>query len=55
MDRPEYIDERLRGERECFYCLDGHVFIGSITNDGEEVFDAIRCRKCGGTGVIADE
>ena len=37
-------------ERNCFYCLSGWVFLGSLDHDGEEVFDAIRCRKCGGTG-----
>jgi hypothetical protein len=36
--------------RECFYCLSGWVFLGSLDHDGEEVFDAIRCRRCGGTG-----
>ena len=39
-------------ERECFYCLSGWVFLGSIDHDGEEVFDAVRCRRCGGTGRI---
>jgi hypothetical protein len=38
--------------RECFYCLSGWVFMGSLDHDGEEVFDAVRCRKCGGTGRI---
>jgi hypothetical protein len=28
------------------------VFLGSIDHDGEEVFDAIRCRRCGGTGLM---
>ena len=36
----------------CFYCLEGWVFLGSLGYDGEEVFDAVRCRKCGGTGQI---
>ena len=39
-------------ERDCFYCLSGWVFMGSIDHDGEEVFDAVRCRRCGGTGRI---
>ena len=45
-------DEEQEGseERNCFYCLSGWVFLGSLDHDGEEVFDAIRCRKCGGTG-----
>jgi hypothetical protein len=41
-------------DRDCgsFYCLSGWVFLGSIDYDGEEVFDAFRCRKCGGTGRV---
>ena len=39
-------------ERKCFYCLEGWVFLGSLDHDGEEVIDAIRCRRCGGTGRI---
>jgi hypothetical protein len=39
-------------ERHCFYCLEGWVFIGSLDHDGEEVYEAVRCRKCGGTGVV---
>jgi hypothetical protein len=26
------------------------VFLGSLDHDGQEVFDAVRCRRCGGTG-----
>ena len=37
-------------ERECFYCLSGWVFLGPLDHDGEEIFDAVRCRMCGGTG-----
>jgi hypothetical protein len=37
-------------ERDCFHCLEGWVFLGSLDHDGEEVFDAVRCRKCGDTG-----
>jgi hypothetical protein len=37
-------------ERNCFYCLEGWVFLGSLDHDGEEFFDAVRCRRCGGTG-----
>ena len=40
-------------ERNCFYCLSGWVFLGSLDHDGEEVFDAVRCRKCGGTGEMS--
>ena len=39
-------------ERECFWCISGWVFLGSLDHDGAEVFDAIRCRECGGTGRI---
>ena len=38
--------------RSCFYCLSGWVFLGSLDHDGEEVIDAIRCRRCCGTGRI---
>ena len=41
---PEY--ER----RNCFYCLEGWVFLGSLDHDGEEVVESVRCRRCGGTG-----
>jgi hypothetical protein len=40
------------GERNCFYCLEGWVFLGSLDHDGEEVVEAIRCRKCKGTARI---
>ena len=36
-------------ERNCFYCLSGWVFLGSIGHGGEEVNEAIRCRRCKGT------
>ncbi len=36
--------------RDCFYCLLGWVFLGSLDHDGEEVVEAIRCKRCGGTG-----
>ncbi len=42
-------------ERNCFYCLGGRVFIGSLDHDGEEVFDAFRCRRCNGTGTLDSE
>jgi hypothetical protein len=46
-------DQESREERRnCFYCLSGWVFLGSLDHDGEEVIDAIRCRRCGGTGRI---
>jgi hypothetical protein len=40
-------------ERNCFYCLVGWVFLGSIGHDGEEVVESIRCRRCKGTGWIS--
>jgi hypothetical protein len=45
-------DHKGREERGCFYCLEGWVFLGSLDHDGEEIVEAIRCRKCGGTGKI---
>ena len=38
--------------RSCFYCLSGWVFLGSIGHDGEEIVEAIRCRRCKGTARI---
>jgi len=38
--------------RSCFYCLEGWVFLGSLDHGGEEIVEAIRCRHCGGTGLI---
>ena len=43
-----------QAELGCFFCLEGWVFLGSIDHDGWEVFEAIRCRRCGGTGRIGD-
>jgi hypothetical protein len=43
-----------QAERGCFFCLDGWVFLSSIDHDGWEVFEAIRCRRCDGTGRIED-
>jgi hypothetical protein len=40
-------------EYHCFYCLEGWVFLGSLDHDGEEIVEAIRCRRCGGTGRIS--
>jgi hypothetical protein len=39
-------------DRNCFYCLEGWVFLGSIGHDGEEVYEAIHCRRCRGTGRL---
>jgi hypothetical protein len=30
----------------------GWAFLGSLDHDGEEIVEAIRCRKCGGMGRI---
>ncbi len=38
----------------CPYCLEGWVFLGSIGHDGEEVIEAIRCRRCKGTGSLVE-
>ena len=51
-------DEELESSEErrsCFYCLEGWVFLGSLDHDGEEVVEAIRCKRCNGTGRIAAE
>jgi hypothetical protein len=41
-----------REERNCFYCLEGWVILGSISHEGEEMVEAIRCRRCKGTARI---
>ncbi len=41
-------------ERGCLFCLEGWVFLGSVDHDGGEIFEAIRCRRCSGTGRIQD-
>ncbi len=43
-------EHEVSEERNCFYCLEGWVFLGTLDHDGDEVIDAIRCRRCGGTG-----
>jgi hypothetical protein len=40
-------------QKSCFYCLEGWVFLGSLDHDGEEVVEAIRCRRCKGSGQIS--
>jgi hypothetical protein len=45
-------DDAQDKECECFYCLSGWVFMGSLDHDGKEVFDAFRCRRCNGTGRV---
>ena len=51
---PSPADHENQGseERDCFYCLEGWVFLGSLNHDGEEIIEAIRCRKCGGVGRL---
>ena len=44
--------QRSNRERDCFYCLEGWVFLGSLDHDGEEVIESVRCRRCGGTGRL---
>ena len=46
-------DLKGREETSCLYCLEGWVFLGSIGHDGEEVSEAIRCRRCKGAGRIS--
>jgi len=48
-DRNQYRDSAQQ-ERHCFCCLEGWVFIGSRDHDGKEIYEAYRCRKCGGSG-----
>jgi hypothetical protein len=52
--QPSPTDHQHKGreERSCFYCLEGWVFIGSLDHDGEEIVEAIRCRRCKGTARI---
>ena len=45
-------EQEANEERDCFYCLEGWAFLGSIGHDGEEVYEAIRCRRCNGTARI---
>jgi hypothetical protein len=48
-------DQERQGseERNCFYCLSGWVFLGSLDHDGEEIVETIRCRRCKGIGRIS--
>ena len=49
-----------RGERDCFYCLDGYVFLGRVVEsehalDSEVIeHECVQYRKCGGTGILAE-
>jgi hypothetical protein len=42
-------EEHGEESTSCFYCLEGWVFLGSLGHDGEEIVEAIRCRRCKGT------
>ena len=52
--QPSPTDQEHEGSEEsnCFHCLSGWVFLGSIGHDGEEVVEAIRCQRCKGTAEI---
>ena len=52
---PSPTDQEHQGteERNCFYCLEGWVFLGSLGHDGEEIVESIRCRRCKGAGRIS--
>jgi hypothetical protein len=43
-----------RDERNCFYCLSGWVFLGSLGHDGQEIYESVRCKRCDGTGVLTE-
>ena len=45
-------EEQDEQSTSCLYCLEGWVFLGSLGHDGEEIVEAIRCRRCCGTGRI---
>ena len=49
-------DEGTREGREedCSgrYCLEGWVFLGSIGPEGEDLYEALRCRRYGGAGRV---
>ena len=51
---PSPTDQEQDGNEECncFYCLSGWVFLGSLDHDGEEIIDAIRCKRCEGAGIL---
>jgi hypothetical protein len=44
--------ESSEERRSCFYCLSGWVFLGSLDHDGEEIVEAIRCKRCGGSNEM---
>jgi hypothetical protein len=44
--------QRSHRERDCFYCLEGWVFLGSLDHDGEQIIESVRCRRCDGAGKL---
>ncbi len=46
-------EEHSEQSASCLYCLEGWVFLGSLSHDGEEIVEAIRCRRCDATGRIS--
>ena len=58
MDNTQFTPRDRHGTRDheqrtCLYCIDGWVFLGSISRDGEEIIQSIRCQLRGGTGRSA--
>jgi hypothetical protein len=45
-------EHKVREERNYFYCLSGWVFLGFLDHVGLEVYESVRCKRCGGTGVL---
>ena len=48
----ERAHEDSEEQRGCLYCLEGWIFLGSLDHDGEEIVEAIRCRRCKGSEGI---
>lgn len=40
-------------ERPCCFCLKRWVFLRSLDYDGEKITEALRCRRCNGSVVLA--
>jgi hypothetical protein len=53
--RNDKAHESSEEHRDCFYCLEGWVFLGSVGLEGEELYEALRCRRCSGTGRLPRE
>jgi hypothetical protein len=53
LNQEERRDPEQEERTNCFYCLEGWVFLGSLDHDRGEIFESIRCRRCGGTGQIS--